>query len=135
MGGMSHEIYCYYCDFPCFNIEFSLFLLKFIFFRLYFHGADNLSMNYRHHEFINLTLICAEDPVEKNIFQQAIHSLSVRGTEPFYYREFFHSSNEASDGMRQSPRGESEIVPTFGPSVEQLRLNCWVKNRRRNVFR
>ena len=52
-----------------------------------------------------------------------------------YPRRDFHRSNEASEGMRQSPRGESDTVPTFGPSVEQLRLNCCVKNRRRNVFR
>ena len=35
--------------------------------------------------------------------------------------------------MRQSPRGERETVPTFGPSAEQLRLNCCVKKRRRKV--
>ena len=31
----------------------------------------------------------------------------------------------ASDGIRQSPRGESVTVPTFGPSGRQERLNCW----------
>ena len=35
----------------------------------------------------------------------------------------------ASEGMRQSPRGERDTVPTFGPSGRQLRLNCWEKNR------
>ena len=40
-----------HCDFPCFYVAFSLFYLHFIFFLLYFHGADNWSMNYRHHDF------------------------------------------------------------------------------------
>jgi hypothetical protein len=35
----------------------------------------------------------------------------------------------ASDGMRQSPRGESATEPTFGPSGMQERLNCCVKKR------
>ena len=30
-----------HCDFPCFYVAFSLFSLHFLFFRLYFHGADN----------------------------------------------------------------------------------------------
>ena len=30
----------------------------------------------------------------------------------------------ASDGIRQSPRGESDTVPTFTPSGEHERLNC-----------
>ena len=34
------------------------------------------------------------------------------------------SAEDASLGIRQSARGESEIVPTFGPSGMQLRLNC-----------
>ena len=33
-------------------------------------------------------------------------------------------SGTASLGMRQSPRGERLIEPTFGPSGMQLRLNC-----------
>ena len=44
-----------------------------------------------------------------------------------------HSADTASDGIRQSPRGESVTVPTFGPSGRQERLNCWAKNRRKNV--
>ena len=39
----------------------------------------------------------------------------------------------ASLGMRQSPRGERLIEPTFGPSGRADRLNCWGKKRRRNV--
>lgn len=30
----------------------------------------------------------------------------------------------ASDGILQSPRGESDTVPTFGPSGRHERLNC-----------
>jgi len=43
-------------------------------------------------------------------------------------------ASEASEGIRQSPRGESAIVPTFGPSGMQLRLNCCWKKRRRKIF-
>jgi len=41
-----------YCDFFCFFVDFSFFNLNFIFFLLYFHGADNWGKNYRHHEFL-----------------------------------------------------------------------------------
>lgn len=44
-----------------------------------------------------------------------------------------HSRADASDGIRQSPRGESVTVPTFGPSGRQERLNCCAKNLRRKV--
>ena len=44
-----------------------------------------------------------------------------------------HSADTASDGIRQSPRGESVTVPTFGPSGRQERLNCCVKKRRMKV--
>ena len=37
---------------------------------------------------------------------------------------------EASLGIRQSPRGLRHTEPTFTPSGRQLRLNCWVTNRR-----
>ena len=37
---------------------------------------------------------------------------------------------EASEGMRQSPRGERVTEPTLGPSGRQERLNCWAKKRR-----
>ena len=40
------------------------------------------------------------------------------------------STAHASDGMRQSPRGDSETEPTFTPSGTQLRLNCCEKKRR-----
>ena len=45
-----------YCDFPCFGVDFSFSDLNFIFFQLYFHGADNWTVNYRHHDLINLKL-------------------------------------------------------------------------------
>ena len=41
-----------------------------------------------------------------------------------------HSAATASDGIRQSPRGDRVTEPTLGPSGRQERLNCWVKNRR-----
>ena len=47
---------------------------------------------------------------------------------------FIHTANDASDGIRRSPRGESVTVPTFGPSGIQERLNCWMKKRLTNVF-
>jgi hypothetical protein len=45
-----------------------------------------------------------------------------------------HAATEASDGMRQSPRGESEPPePTLGESGTQSRLNWFAKNRRRKT--
>ena len=35
----------------------------------------------------------------------------------------------ASLGIRRSPRGETAMEPTFGPSGRQLRLNCCEKKR------
>ena len=35
-----------------------------------------------------------------------------------------HNAQQASLGIRQSPRGDKEILPTFGPSGRQERLNC-----------
>ena len=40
------------------------------------------------------------------------------------------SRMEASLGIRQSPRGERQTLPTLTPSGMQFRLNCWVKKRR-----
>ena len=40
----------------------------------------------------------------------------------------------ASLGMRQSPLGESDTEPTFGPSGRQLLLNCCEKKRLKNFF-
>ena len=47
---------------------------------------------------------------------------------------FSQTLAEASLGIRQSPRGESVTVPTFGPSGRHDRLNCCAKNRRQKVF-
>ena len=44
-------------------------------------------------------------------------------------------SGSASLGIRQSPRGDKETVPTFGPSGTQVRLNCAAKNLCKNVFK
>ena len=41
-----------------------------------------------------------------------------------------HNAATASDGIRQSPRGDRATEPTLGPSARQLRLNCWEKKRR-----
>ena len=46
------------------------------------------------------------------------------------FKSSSHAAADASDGMRQSPRGLSEHVPTFGPSGKQERLNCCAKKRR-----
>ena len=46
---------------------------------------------------------------------------------------FSHCADTASEGMRQSPRGLSDTLPTYGPSGKQERLNCCVKKRRTNV--
>ena len=43
---------------------------------------------------------------------------------------FIHKAAEASLGMRKSPLGETDTLPTFGPSGRQDRLNCCVKNLR-----
>ena len=50
------------------------------------------------------------------------------------FRLLNQTAEEASEGILQSPRGERLIVPTFGPSGMQLRLNCCVKKRRRKVL-
>ena len=62
--------------------------------------------------------------------------VSATGPKLFILRchfKFFASSSqsaaEASEGMRQSPRGESETEPTFTPSGRQERLNCCEKKR------
>lgn len=47
---------------------------------------------------------------------------------------FIHASTKASLGIRQSPRGDRDTDPTFGPSGIQDRLNCWEKNRRINTL-
>ena len=40
------------------------------------------------------------------------------------------SAAEASEGIRQSPRGERATEPTLTPSGRQERLNCCEKKRR-----
>jgi hypothetical protein len=44
-----------------------------------------------------------------------------------------HSDASASLGMRQSPRGDRLIEPTFGPSGKHERLNWFEKKRRMNT--
>ena len=45
-----------------------------------------------------------------------------------------HIAAEASLGMRQSPLGERDTEPTFGPSGMQLLLNCCEKKRQKKFF-
>ena len=40
-----------------------------------------------------------------------------------------HFDGSASEGIRQSPRGDRLTVPTLGPSGMHDRLYCWRKNR------
>jgi hypothetical protein len=44
-----------------------------------------------------------------------------------------HERNEMSDGIRQSPRGDRLMVPTFGPSGKVDRLYCWEANLFKNT--
>ena len=54
-------------------------------------------------------------------------------TESYYYtvlyivrlsHSFCHTAEDASEGIRQSPRGDRLTLPTFGPSGRHERLNC-----------
>ena len=45
-----------------------------------------------------------------------------------------HTAALASDGIRQSPRGDNATEPTFGPSGIAERLNCCEKKREKKVF-
>jgi hypothetical protein len=48
---------------------------------------------------------------------------------PFYTSKSSNqSAADASDGIRQSPLGDNDTVPTLGPSGRQLLLNCCEKN-------
>ncbi len=53
---------------------------------------------------------------------------------PGFVRQSFstsesHSAADASLGIRQSPRGDRDTEPIFGPSGIQERLNCCAKKR------
>ena len=45
-----------------------------------------------------------------------------------------HALYCASDGIRQSPRGDNATEPTVGPSGIAERLNCCEKKREKKVF-
>lgn len=49
------------------------------------------------------------------------------------FRSSSHSFTQASEGIRQSPRGERVTLPTFGPSGRHERLNCCEKKRFRKT--
>ncbi len=50
--------------------------------------------------------------------------------EGLYSSSLSQPCTQASEGMRQSPRGERPTEPTLTPSGRQERLNCCEKNRR-----
>ena len=60
-------------------------------------------------------------------------SRSVEFPRPTWFPEiqidFSHREASASEGIRQSPRGERLTVPTLGPSGTHDRLYCCWKNR------
>ena len=62
------------------------------------------------------------------VFRRPLHPAQRRFIFPLQRES--HASLDASDGIRQSPRGESDTDPTFGESGTQLRLNWEAKNRR-----
>jgi hypothetical protein len=49
-------------------------------------------------------------------------------------RSSSHILQDASLGIRQSPLGDKETDPTFGPSGKQLLLNCCEKNLLKKRF-
>src|SRR5262249_7534993 len=61
---------------------------------------------------------------------RGINQSQFHGIAPFPSNQSSHSAASASLGIRQSPRGDKLIVPTFGPSGRQERLNWLAKNRR-----
>ena len=68
-------------------------------------------------------------------YHRAARPVRARGAKmPETYQRFSascsQSAAEASEGIRQSARGERETEPTLTPSGMQLRLNCCEKNRR-----
>ena len=70
------------CDFPCFYIDISSLSLNLNKFELYFHGADNWNMNYRHHDILYFKQINAWIHQKKTLIRSVIHSPSMRETTP-----------------------------------------------------
>ncbi|MPM33822.1 hypothetical protein SDC9_80403 [bioreactor metagenome] len=69
---------------------------------------------------------------------EGAHAHQSKGQKQIQQKRHQHSSSSwashraatASEGMRQSPRGDRVTEPTLGPSGRQERLNCWEKKRR-----
>ena len=55
------------CDFLCSYIDISFLFLNFIKIELYFHGADNSYVNYRHHGIFHPNVISIGISQKKNI--------------------------------------------------------------------
>ena len=61
---------------------------------------------------------------------------TVGGSLGNYFNLLISSSHKfelTSLGKRKSVRGLNETSKIFGPSGEQERLNCWLKNRLKKV--
>ena len=61
---------------------------------------------------------------------------TVGGNSDNYFNFSISSSHNVeliSLGKRKSVRGLNETSKIFGPSGEQERLNCWLKNRLKKV--
>ena len=72
-----------------------------------------------------------EDEADVDNIMRILNLRSIRERKDLHYsitaelrRELSQRLTDASDGIRQSPRGDSVTEPTFGPSGRQLRLNC-----------
>src|SRR5262245_36105225 len=64
-----------------------------------------------------------------------IETVESSGTEAYGVSvQRSHRAATASLGMRQSPRGDRLMLPTFGPSGTQERLNWLAKKRRMNTL-
>ena len=71
-----------------------------------------------------------EQQQEQREYDPFFHRSFVFGFQDRVSSSFSHASAAASEGIRQSPRGERVTVPTFGPSGMAERLNCCEKKRR-----
>ena len=83
-----------------------------------------------------------DNVVSKYISAEALYTRTGIQKQPFLIEECDHAKppissssschmvRTASEGIFQPHRGDTLIEPTAGPSGKQLRLNCWVKNRR-----
>ena len=72
-----------------------------------------------------------ESPVLLDSLNRWIERYKKRKSYKKIYRKYYssstsfsHKADDASLGMRQSPRGLMEMLPTLGPSGRQERLNC-----------